>query len=113
MFDLERLGLSVGRKIRDIYAELWEPDLILADDDYIEDLAQAMAGNLGGKVGIAPRLYLKKLVGDVLDRIDQFPDFDPRAHYALTVADSELTEARAAAEQLQVQMTSSSSCERL
>ncbi len=25
-----------------------------------------------------PRLFLKKLVGDVLDRVDQFPDFDPR-----------------------------------
>lgn len=50
-----------------------------------------MTGQLGGKVGIAPRLYLKKLVSDVLDRIDQFPDFDPRAHYALTVPDTELT----------------------
>jgi len=36
--------------------------------------AQAMVGALGGKVGLAPRLYLKKLVGDVLDRIEQFPD---------------------------------------
>ncbi len=50
-----------------------------------------MTGRLGGKVGIAPRLYLKKLVADVLDRIDQFPDFDPRLHYGLTVSDSELT----------------------
>ena len=38
-------------------------------------------GKLGGKVGIAPRLFLKKLVADVLDRIDQFADFDPRRHY--------------------------------
>jgi hypothetical protein len=36
-------------------------------------------------------VYLKKLVGEVLDRIDQFPDFDPRRHYALTIADAELT----------------------
>jgi len=28
----------------------------------------------------------------VLDRVDQFPDFDPRRDYALTVASSELTE---------------------
>ncbi len=93
-FDLERLEL-VGRKIRDIYAEHSENQeriRSLADDGYIEDLAQAVTGNLGGKVGIAPRLYLKKLVGDVLDRIDQFPDFNPREHYALTVVDSELTE---------------------
>jgi hypothetical protein len=31
-------------------------------------------------------------VGDVLDRIDQFPDFDPRQHYALTIVDGEMTE---------------------
>ena len=37
-----------------------------------------MTGSLGGKVGVAPRIFLKKLVADVLDRIDQFPDFDPR-----------------------------------
>ena len=28
----------------------------------------------------------------VLDRVDQFPDFDPRAHYALTLSGSELTD---------------------
>ena len=43
-----------------------------------------MTGKLGGKVGITPRLFLKKLVADVLDRIDQFDDFDPRKHYELT-----------------------------
>ena len=45
---------------------------------------QAVDRRLGGKVGVAPRLFLKKLVGDVLDRVDQFPDFDPRRDYALT-----------------------------
>ena len=43
---------------------------------------RAVAGELGGQVGVAPRLFLKKLVADVLDRVDQFPDFDPRQHYA-------------------------------
>ena len=33
-----------------------------------------------------------QLVGDVLDRIDQFEDFDPRRDYALTINDSELSE---------------------
>ena len=28
----------------------------------------------------------------MLDRVDQFPDFDPRQHYALTVAPTEMTE---------------------
>ena len=51
-----------------------------------------MTGSLGGKVGVAPRVFLKKLVADVLDRVDQFPDFDPRRHYALTLAPAELSE---------------------
>jgi len=36
-------------------------------------------------------VFLKKLVADVLDRVDQFDDFDPRRHYALTVRTDELT----------------------
>ena len=67
------------------------PVAALADDGYVDELAVAVTGNLGGKVGIAPRVFLKKLVGDVLDRIDLHPDFDPRRDYALTVTDSELT----------------------
>ena len=93
-FDLERLG-QVGRRIRDIYAAGNRTQArlsALADDAYVDDLARAVAGNLGGRVGVAPRIFLKKLVGDVLDRIDQFDDFDPRQHYALTIDDAELTE---------------------
>ena len=62
-----------------------------ATTGYIRDLAEAVTGRLGGKVGIAPRIFLKKLVADVLDRMDQFPDFHPRQHYALTIAETELT----------------------
>jgi hypothetical protein len=57
----------------------------------IRRLAEGVAGKLGGKVGIAPRIYLKKLVADVLDRVDQFPDFDPLTHYTLTLSETELT----------------------
>ena len=63
----------------------------LCDDNYVQELAQAVAGKLGGKIGVAPRIFLKKLVSDVLDRVDQFPDFNPREHYTLTMTDSELT----------------------
>ena len=51
------------------------------DDAYVRELADAVTGSLGGKAGVAPRVFLKKLVADVLDRVDQFPDFDPRRHY--------------------------------
>src|SRR4051794_24611157 len=98
-FSHERL-VAVGRKIRDLYAQdaaARDRVLALADDAYVAELAGAVAGDLGGQVGVAPRLFLKKLVGDVLDRVDQHPDFDPRRHYRLTVADGELTRVERAA----------------
>ena len=69
----------------------------VVDDGYIADLATAVSGRFGGKVGVVPRIFLKKLVADVLDRVDQFPDFDPRTHYALTVSETELTPVERAA----------------
>ena len=87
--------LELGVRVRDIYASgAKDPDRIriAVDDGYVADLAAAVAGDLGGRTGVAPRLFLKKLVADVLDRVDQFPDFDPRQHYALTVGAGELTE---------------------
>lgn len=92
-FDLDRLCL-VGSKVRDIFMQhTISADRIagLCDDVYIRDLAEAVAGKLGGKIGIAPRIFLKKLVADVLDRIDQFEDFNPRDHYALTIHEAELS----------------------
>ncbi|NJA55279.1 BREX system ATP-binding protein BrxD [Streptomyces sp. NEAU-H3] len=88
---------GLGAIIRDLYADgasspgSAERIKRLADDTYLGDLARAVGGALGGKVGVAPRLYLKKLVGDVLDRIDQFDDFDPRTHYRLTLGSDDLT----------------------
>ncbi|MFZ2526294.1 MAG: BREX system ATP-binding protein BrxD [Rhodococcus sp. (in: high G+C Gram-positive bacteria)] len=93
-FDLDRL-VEVGVRVRDIYAEgSAAPERIrsVVDDTYLRDLASAVAGELGGKVGVSPRLFLKKLVADVLDRVDQFPDFDPRQHYSLTIAETEKSE---------------------
>jgi hypothetical protein len=92
-FTVQGLG-EVGRRIRDLYASgAADPGRIrsLCDDDYIALLAKAVTGDLGGRVGVAPRVFLKKLVGDVLDRVDQFDDFNPRRDYRLTIVDSELT----------------------
>lgn len=92
-FDFDRL-CDVGRKVRDVYAmHANAADRLVskAGDVYIDELARAVAGRLGGKVGVAPRIFLKKLVADILDRIDQFPDFDPHQHYKLTIQDTELT----------------------
>lgn len=92
-FDLDRL-CEVGCKVRDIFqqhARASDRIASLCNDQYVRDLANSVAGKLGGKVGVAPRIFLKKLVADVLDRIDQFPEFEPRQHYALTIAETELT----------------------
>ncbi|HEV2843707.1 MAG TPA: BREX system ATP-binding protein BrxD [Thermoanaerobaculia bacterium] len=92
-FDLEGLE-ELGRGVRDLFAG-GSPESerlrALATDAYLADLARGVTGALGGKVGIAPRIFLKKLVADILDRIEQYPDFDPRRHYALTLAPAELT----------------------
>jgi hypothetical protein len=98
-FDHARL-VEVGLKVRDLYARdaaARDRVLALADDAFVTELTSAVAGDLGGRIGVAPRIFLKKLVGDVLDRIDQYPDFDPRAHYRLTIADGELTRVERAA----------------
>lgn len=86
---------ELGGKVRDLYVSgADQPERVRAvvDDAYVAELADAVTGSLGGKVGVAPRIFLKKLVGDVLDRVDQFTDFDPRKHYALTLAPAELSE---------------------
>lgn len=93
-FDLGRLG-ELGRKARDLYAVgAAHADRIAdrVDDAYIDELAAAVTGELGGRVGVAPRLFLRKLVADVLDRVEEFEDFEPRRHYALTVSGGELTD---------------------
>lgn len=93
-FDLGSLA-EVGRRVRDLYADGAAATARVTErcnDSYIDLLANAVTGDLGGKVGVAPRVFLKKLVGDVLDRIDQFEDFDPRREYKLTITDGELTD---------------------
>lgn len=86
---------EVGRKVRDIFVEHSQNGDRLrsvTNDAYVSELAHAVVGKLGGRVGIVPRIFLKKLVADVLDRVDQFPEFDPRRDYPLSVSDAELTE---------------------
>jgi hypothetical protein len=106
-FTQESLG-ELGRRVRDLYSVGADPRIpLVVDDVYIEDLARAVTGRLGGKVGVAPRLYLKKLVADILDRVDQHADFDPRRDYALTIGSAELgdVERQAAAGIDDIQLT--------
>ena len=93
--------VELGGRVRDLYCVDADPRVAaVVDDAYVTGLASAVTGQLGGKVGVAPRVFVKKLVVDVLDRVDQFPDFDPRRDYALTVGVDELTEDERAAVRL-------------
>lgn len=88
-FSIEAL-VQLGVRVREIYGGQRVRERI--DDAYLGELAQAVTGRLGGQVGVAPRVYLKKLVADVFDRVDQFEGWDPRERYALTLRADELTE---------------------
>lgn len=93
-FDLDKL-ISLGCVVRDLYAagaENGERIRSVVNDGLVAELAGAVTGGLGGQAGIAPRVFLRKLVEQVLDRVDQFSEFDPHQHYRLTLSGSELTE---------------------
>lgn len=97
-FQLDRL-VEVGRRVRDLFPTE-HPDRMQAKvaDEVLASLARAVAGKLGGQVGVAPRIFLRKLVAGVLDRVDLFEDFDPAEHFELQLDPDELTvEERAAA----------------
>lgn len=97
-FDVDRL-VEVGRKVRDLFPAR-HPERILArvDDGVLRQVAQEVAGRLGGKVGVAPRIYLRKLVAGLLDKVDLYKDFDPQRDFGFTLDRTELSpeEAQAA-----------------
>lgn len=88
-FSIEAL-VQLGARVRDLYGSPRVSRRV--DDAYLGELARAVTGRLGGQVGVAPRVFLKKLVADVCDRVDQFDDWDPRERYELTLRADELTE---------------------
>jgi hypothetical protein len=92
-FDMDMM-IEVGGKVRDLFADgSSSPERVrsMADDELILSLARGVAGSLGGKTGIAPRIFLKKLVADLLDRIELHEAFNPRKDYRLTIRNDELT----------------------
>jgi hypothetical protein len=88
-FDSDRLG-QVGRKIRDLFpARNGDRVRSTADDNFLESLVKSVTTGFGGRVSVAPRIFLRELV-DILDRVDQHADYDPRAHYKLEIREAEL-----------------------
>jgi hypothetical protein len=91
--------LELGAKVRELYmAGCANPQRVAsaADDGYVEALAKSLEGQFGGRSGVAPRIFVKKLV-DLLDRVDQHPGFDPRRDYVVQISAQELADEERAA----------------
>ncbi len=98
----ERL-VMLGRRVRDIYCAGQPTEARIrakVTDQVLRSLADSMVGQLGNAAGIAPRLFLKTLIGSLLDQAKRHEDFDPLRHAQLTLSESEMTpEERAARQQ--------------
>lgn len=89
-FDMARL-VEVGGKVRSLYPAKNPEDLqARVPDTVIRVLAEQVTGQLGGKTGIAPRIFLRKLVSGVLDKVDIYGDFEPGS-VSVRVGDEELS----------------------
>ncbi len=88
-FNEDRL-VEAGLRVREIY-DADDPERLQTKitDKFIRALAQQVAGKLGGKVGVAPRIFLRKLV-QVMDQVDEHATFDPVVHYKLDIQASEM-----------------------
>ena len=89
-FDEVKL-LEVAKKVRLLFPAD-HPERIRAKvtDEVLVAAVKQITGQLGAKTGIAPRLFLKKLVERLLDRVDLFDDFDPVEHLDLTIGSAEM-----------------------
>jgi hypothetical protein len=90
-FDMEKLVL-VGRRVRELYpTDAPERIQSKVSDEILRALATSVAGALRGKFGVAPRIYLRRLVA-LLDQVDEHAAFDPRTHGALQVDPNEMND---------------------
>ena len=92
--------VEVGLKVRNIFVTgLADADRVNAkvDDSVISSLASGIAGRLGGEVGLAPRIFLKKLVSELLDVVELHKDFNPHEHYQPVITGEELNDAERSA----------------
>src|SRR5690606_37603050 len=90
-FDVNRM-VEVGEQVRDLYpAEAEDRLQAKVTRQVIENLAKGVAGKLGGKVGIAPRIFLKNFV-DVCDKVDEYEEYDPSMHSDIVLNGADLTD---------------------
>jgi hypothetical protein len=60
------------------------------DERFLGALVEHVTTGMGGKVDKVPRVFLRELV-DVLDRVDQHPDYEPARQYKLDLDEANLT----------------------
>lgn len=89
-FNEERL-MTVGQRVRDLYpARNADRVAQRISDDFLRALVEQVTSGFGGKVALAPRLFLRELI-DVMDRVDLHQNYDPAQHYKLELDDQKLT----------------------
>ena len=96
-----------GRRVRDLYpAAHSERVMERVSDAFLHGLVSKVTAGFGGKVTVAPRVFLRELV-DVIDRVEQHESYDPAGHYKLTLnAETLNAEELAASEGREVSSTS-------
>ena len=97
---LDREGLlTLGRRVRDLFAAGHADAARIharCGDAFLAALADQVTGEFGGRVGVTPRLFLKKLV-NVLQTVAAHPTFDPATDWSLELRPEELTRQEQAA----------------
>lgn len=89
-FDRDKL-LCVGQRVRDLYPSNDKTRIeTRVSDAVLGAIADRVAGQLGKKIGVAPRLFLKRLV-DVLDKVDEHADYDPIEHEDFVLQPTDMT----------------------
>jgi hypothetical protein len=89
-FDEAKL-LEAAQRVRALFpAEHRDRIEAKVGDDVVRGIIAQIGGALGGRTGLVPRLFLKKLV-DLLDKVDLHPDFDPVLHWQLKLNPAELS----------------------
>ncbi|MBL8614388.1 MAG: BREX system ATP-binding protein BrxD [Deltaproteobacteria bacterium] len=102
-FDVERL-VALGRRVRAVY-RCTHPTRVAerVDDAVLRGLAEGVSGALGRARGVMPRLYVRRLIDGIIDRVDQYEGFDPHKELArmgfspAQIAEAEAEQARGAA----------------
>ena len=83
-FNREKL-LAVARKVGEIYEIAYQPvDRSRVSEAFIENMADHLTSKFGGRVDVLPRVFLREFV-NVLDLVQDYPDYDPAAQYAFDV----------------------------